>query len=99
MGNPEIIGKEFNKIYKRKLDWKLLIICTILIVINILLITTIAKEIDGSIPYIITNIGYIIVGAVISMLCYFIDYRKIQKASLRYRNVRNYMQHNGYCII
>lgn len=94
MGNPETIGKEFNKIYRKKLDWKLFTIEIVLVLINVLLITTMAKKMDENIPYTIRNIAYITVGTIISILCYLMDYRKIQKASLRYRNTRNDMYHN-----
>ena len=99
MGKPEKISREFNKIYRKKLDWKLLIISLILTLVNILLITTMLQNIDESTPYIIRNIAYIAVGAIMAIIFYFIDYRKIQKFSLRYRNIGNYLYNNRYEII
>ena len=94
MGKPEKLSKEFNKIYKKKLDWKLLIIGLILTLINSLLISTVAKNIEDNTTYIIRNVLCIILGISFSILVYSIDYRKIQKFSLRYRNIRNYMYNN-----
>ena len=95
MGNPEKISKEFNKIYKRKIDWKLLIIWLILILTNCLLIITVASNINNNIKYIMKNIAYIVLGIIVASICYFIDYKKIQKFSLRYRNIWNYMYINS----
>ena len=94
MGKPEKISREFNRIYRKKLDWKLLIISLILTLVNILLIITMSQNIDESTSYIIRNMIYIAVGTIMAIIFYFIDYRKIQKFSLRYRNIRNYMYNN-----
>ncbi len=99
MGNPEQISKEFNKIYKRKIDWKLLIIWLTLILTNCLLIGTVANNMDNNTQYIIRNILYIIVGIIMASIFYFIDYRKIQKFSLRYWNIGNYMYNARYSLI
>lgn len=94
MGKPEQISKDFNKVYKKIIDWKLLIIVLILTLINILLFNTVAKNIENNIPYIIKNGLFLILGVLFSILVYLIDYRKIQKFSLRCRNIGNYMYNN-----
>lgn len=99
MGKPEKISKEFNKVYKRKIDWKLLIIWLTLMLINGLLIATTANHIENNTQYIIRNIVYITVGIIIASIFYFIDYRKIQKFSLRYRNIGNFVYDYRYRII
>ena len=84
MGNPEQIAKDFNKVYKRKLDWKMLIIFILLIMTNALLTMTVALE-KNNMQYISRNILYIVTGAFISIALYFIDYKKLQKFYIRYR--------------
>ena len=78
LGAPNEISNSFNKVYKRKLDWKMLIIFILLTLINILLVTSVASEV-GSKQYIYRNIAYIIIGFIISILLYFSNYKKMQK--------------------
>lgn len=80
MGNAEEIGKRLNKIHKPKLDWKLLIIVIVLLGFGFLVAFTRASNIvvDG---YNMTNligryISALIVGSVLSIFIYFIDYYK-----------------------
>ncbi len=94
MGKPEDISRDFNKIYKRKIDWKTLIIFLFLILVNILLILTVANSKQDSKEYLIRNGIYVILGGILSFIVYFIDYKKIEKFSLRNRNSRNFM-HNS----
>lgn len=88
MGDPEQIAKDFNKVYKRKLDWKMLIIFILLIGTNALLTITVAVE-KNSMEYISRNILYIVIGIIISIVLYFIDYKKLQKFYIRYRTFGN----------
>lgn len=99
MGNPDEISKEFNKIYKRKFDWKLLILLLTLMLTNCLLIITVANHIDNKTQYIVMNITYSAVGIIMAIIFYFIDYRKFQKFSLRYSNLWNYMYNDRYNFI
>lgn len=87
MGTPEQISADFNKIYRRKLDWKMLIIFVLLVSINALLITTVAFE-KNNMQYIIRNVSYIFVGIILSIAIYFINYKKIQKWAIRFRRFR-----------
>lgn len=89
MGPPEEISNDFNKIYKRKLDWKLLIILIAFVGINMILTICVASNKNGDIQYVIRNISYMIIGAAISLGIYFLNYQKIQKFSIRYWNNRN----------
>lgn len=79
MGTAEEISNEFNKIYKRQLDWKLLIILMALIGINILLTLTVAMQKNNDISYILRNGIYIFVGIAISIILYFTNYKIIKK--------------------
>ncbi len=94
MGEPEEISKEFNKIYKKNLDWKILLIFIVLMLINILLIITIANDNEKDSQYLIRNVLYIVVGGILSFIVYKIDYKKIAKFSLRDRNSWNIMYNN-----
>lgn len=88
-GTPEEISANFNKIYKRKLDWKLLIIYVSLILINIFLTisVTVAKNLDFE--YAIRNTFYLITGIIISFLLFFFNYQKLEKKHFTIR-IRNY---------
>ena len=59
MGSPDQISQSFNKIYRKKLDWKLLLIFIILTAINILLFVSISMKQNNDISYIVRNISYI----------------------------------------
>lgn len=74
MGNPEEIGKKLNKIHKPKLDWKMLILLIILIGFGI--ITAILKN-----NILVNTLIYVIIGILLSIGMYFLDYRKIKKHS------------------
>lgn len=82
MGNPEEIGKQLNKIHKPKLDWKLLLI-TIMLLCFGTLVTYIRKNslIGFQVNSIISYICCLIVGVILSIPIYFLDYRKILKYS------------------
>ena len=88
MGNPESISTEFNKAYKRKLDWKMLLILALLLLINFLLFTTVAIE-KNSIEYFYINIMYVAIGIIISIILYFINYKKSIKFYIRHRYLRS----------
>lgn len=83
MGDPKQISKEFNKIYKKRLDWKMLIILLFFMIINVLLVASISNNINNDIPYIVRNIIYIIIGTILFTIMYFTDYSQIQKYSWR----------------
>lgn len=84
MGNAEELGKKLNKIHKPKLDWKLLLIITILLFFGFLVVLIrVENGLGGYVSE--SNIGkYIIsliIGLALSLIIYFIDYTKINKYS------------------
>lgn len=85
-GSPEEISTNFNKIYRRQLDWKLLIIYILLISINILLTISIAINKNIDIEYTIRNTSYIIIGIVISFFLFFFNYQKLKTKYVCLRN-------------
>lgn len=87
MGNPKEIGVKLNKIHKPRLDWKLLIIMIIILGFSFLVTFTRAKF------HIVQNNGidvltkyamFIIIGIIFSVICYFLDYRKLIKHSNKF---------------
>lgn len=85
MGDAEEIGKKLNKIHKPKLDWSLLIILIILLGFGFLVVFTRTSNvlIDDYIEDHLINryIISLIVGSILSIFIYFIDYTKIMKYS------------------
>lgn len=85
MGNAAEIGKKLNKIHCPKLDWKLLFLALILIIFGGLVTLTRANNCwddKGVFPYSASIAQYritLLVGVILSMICYFFDYRKIVK--------------------
>lgn len=79
MGNAEEIGKKLNKIHRPKLDWKLLILLTILIGFGILV--AVLKQPIMNDYYIGKTLLYMIIGIAIGVGIYFFDYKKIKKYS------------------
>ena len=85
MGSSEELGKKLNKIHRAKLDWKLVLLILFLIAFGILVtIIRIRNEISLDYRYSRgTHIGkYILalgIGMILSILIYFIDYRKMSK--------------------
>lgn len=83
MGDAKEIGKRLNKIHKPKLDWKLLIILIVLLGFGFLVAFTRASNIvvtDGY-DFIAKYISFLIMGSILSIFIYFIDYTKIIKYS------------------
>lgn len=84
MGNPKEIGLKLNKIHKPKLDWKLLIIMIIVLGFSLLVTFTRAKFniSQNNEIYVMTKyIAFIVIGIILSVICYFLDYRKLIKHS------------------
>lgn len=82
MGNAEEIGKKLNKIHKPKLDWKLLIILIVLLGLGFLVaFTRETKIVSYKFDFIARYISSAIVGGILSIFIYFIDYTKIKKYS------------------
>ena len=83
MGDAQQIGKRLNKIHRPKLDWKLILLISILIGFGV--VVTIIKISSNSIFPITANITnaitYILLGIVLSIGIYFFDYRKLKKYS------------------
>ncbi len=90
MGNAEELGKKLNKIHRPKLDWKLVLLILTLIVfgalVNIIRIKTYlsVNELDiiNGYSQAYNYILALIIGIVLSLLIYFIDYRKLSKYSM-----------------
>ena len=76
MGEPKEIGLKLNKIHKPKLDWKLLIIMIITLGFGLLVTFTKAKS-NTSLDVMTKYIFFIFIGLVLSVICYFVDYRKL----------------------
>jgi len=82
MGTPKQISENFNKIYRKKIDWKLLIIFILLIGINLLLTITVTIDSNNT-NYIYRNLAYISTGIVTTIILFFVDYKKMQKFKIR----------------
>ena len=78
MGKAEEIGKKLNKIHKPKLDWKLLILIIILIGYGVT-ISILKQSLNNT--YIQNTIIHIVIGSILGIIIYFLDYRKIKKYS------------------
>ena len=84
MGDAEAIGKTLNKIHKPKLDYKLIILLLILLCFTFLVVgikTTSHVFSEGEGPYFIKTIVYLIIGFILGLAIYFMDYTKIEKYS------------------
>ena len=84
MGDAEVIGKTLNKIHKPKLDYKLIILLLILLCFTFLVVgikTTSHVFSEGEGPYFIKTIVYLIIGFILGLAIYFMDYTKIEKYS------------------
>lgn len=79
MGEAEEIGKKLNKIHRPKLDWKLLVLVTILLGFGLFIASL--KQTDLNNSYVGNTVFYIIIGVAIGIAIYFFDYRKIKKCS------------------
>lgn len=84
MGNAEEIGKKLNEIHRPRLDFKLICITIILLCFGFLVsfirtsqILTNGNEANAMTKYIF----FLIIGVVLGIPIYFIDYRKILKYS------------------
>lgn len=86
MGTPKQISENFNKIYRKKIDWKLLTIFILLIGINLLLTITIMIDSNNT-NYIYKNVAYIFIGVIGTIILFFLDYKKIQKFKVRTRSL------------
>lgn len=78
MGNAEEIGKNLNQIHRPKLDWKLLMITAVLLFFGALVSFTRSQVLDlgGSIER--YGVG-LLIGGVLAIGFYFVDYRKLLK--------------------
>lgn len=79
MGEPNIIGKELNKIHKPKFNFWLFSILVILSICGIL--TSLFKYQDTRVGYLGNTILYMSLSILIGIAVYFFDYKKIQKFS------------------
>ncbi len=84
MGDAEILGKTLNKIHRPKLDYKLLILLLILLCFTFLVVGIKTKshvflEQEGA--FFVKTIIYFIIGSILGLAIYFMDYSKIIKYS------------------
>ena len=84
MGDAEVIWKTLNKIHKPKLDYKLIILLLILLCFTFLVVgikTTSHVFSEGEGPFFVKTIVYLIIGFILGLAIYFMDYTKIAKYS------------------
>lgn len=86
MGNPRKIGKNLNKIYRNKIDWKLIIIILILACFSFLNASNkgFGIKLNNSMSITQTPEAYVIaiaLGLFFSLFLYHINYKKLQKSS------------------
>lgn len=84
MGDSKEIGKELNKIHRPKLDWKLVIITLMMICFGFLIAFTKTCNLtteDAQINYMQKYLIFLLIGLVLGVVVYFIDYGKILKYS------------------
>lgn len=79
IGNPIDISKQFNHIYRKKLDIKILLISGFFILLNIILLFTIFLKSRQDYIFLSTNLIYICIGIILSIGIYFINYNKFKK--------------------
>lgn len=79
MGEAEEIGQKLNRIHRPQLDWKLLLITIILLIFGGLVGFT-RKQNFGQGANSLYQYGFgIVIGMILAVVVYFIDYRKIFK--------------------
>lgn len=84
MGEAEDIGKKLNKIHKPKFDWKLVLIGIMLLCFGFLISyirTTSLVTTGNGINYMIKYLIALIIGCIISIGIYLLNYKKIFKYS------------------
>lgn len=84
MGNAEEIGKVLNKIHRPKLDWKLLLITLLMLLFGFLIsfIKTVNSVTeDTQINYMQKYAVFLLIGFVLGVVVYFMDYKKMLKFS------------------
>ena len=84
MGDAETIGKYLNKIHKPRLDYKLIILLGILLCFTFLVVGIKTQSYvfsEGEQPFFIKTITYFIIGCILGLVVYFMDYTKIAKYS------------------
>lgn len=84
MGDAEVIGKTLNKIHRPKLDYKLCILLLILLCFTFLVVgikTTSHVFLESEGPFFIKTIVYLIIGFILGLVIYFMDYTKITRYS------------------
>ncbi|MGL6174586.1 MAG: FtsW/RodA/SpoVE family cell cycle protein [Cellulosilyticaceae bacterium] len=89
MGDPESIGKQLHKIHKPKLEWSVMLSVILLIGIGLMTLYYTGKydyyrELQGVEtldPYIFLRkqIQYIMIGILVSISMYFMNYRKLER--------------------
>ncbi|WP_160680602.1 FtsW/RodA/SpoVE family cell cycle protein [Clostridium sp. C8-1-8] len=83
MGDSEKIGFDLNKIYQKTPEYKTLFICSIFIALGLLVQFSIYKNAPKIISYndYIKMIILTILGVILGVVAYFLDYRKLERYS------------------
>jgi len=85
MGDPIEIGQELNKTHKPKTEWSIVVLVSAMILIGGGALFAIASDkasVIGVEQFLISFLVYFILGISIALICYFMDYTKIEKYSL-----------------
>lgn len=78
MGNPIELGKQFNKLYRPKIDWMLISLCVLAFAMGLLPLLNAQGVYPGIISRRILHIALSLTVAVVMML---VDYRKLERHS------------------
>lgn len=88
LGTPDIISAEFNDIYKRKIDFKLIVSFLGLVLLNIFLLVTLFTQQNISVFSFKLNMVYIFIGTLFSFIMFFINYQYLLKYNKRNLSTR-----------
>lgn len=84
MGNADAIGKQLNKVHKPKPEWSILTLSIIFVSIGLIAMYYIEKQgllAAATIPIFIKGVVFAFAGAVIAVVLYRFDYRKMEPYS------------------
>lgn len=84
MGDSHLIGKELNKVHKPKLDWMLLVLLIFLTAFGFIISFVRASNNMSGVIYSNSTKKFaisLVIGIILSIIVYFMDYTKIKKHS------------------
>ncbi len=82
MGEASIIGKQLDKIHRPHIDWKMLIIIFILLLFGLLVSFIKTNNLQASEIYFLKYIKIFLLGFILCVPIYFINFKHIKKISL-----------------